>query len=98
MRRQGTYPNNLADHLIGWTDGTNTTYDLTDAQGSVLTGFSKSMIQGEQATVPTATSVTPTMGALDADKGYIDQDSDTVSMVIVLLERSFCSYELSAYW
>lgn len=36
----------LAGHLIGWTDGTSTTYDLTDAQGSVLTSFSKSAIQG----------------------------------------------------
>jgi hypothetical protein len=38
----------LVGHLIGWTDGTSTMYDLTDARGSLLTSFSASAIQALQ--------------------------------------------------
>jgi hypothetical protein len=38
----------LAGHLIGSFDGTNTTFYLTNALGSVLTSFSQSAILGEQ--------------------------------------------------
>jgi len=37
---------NLAGHLVGSTDGTTTTFYLTDAQGSLLTSFSQSAILG----------------------------------------------------
>ena len=38
----------MISYLIGSTNGTTTTYDLTDAQGSVLTSLSKSAVLGEQ--------------------------------------------------
>jgi hypothetical protein len=38
----------LAGHLIGWTNGTSTMYDLTDGQGSVLMSLSASAVQGDQ--------------------------------------------------
>ncbi len=38
----------LAGYLIGWTDGTSATYDLTDAQGSMLMSLSASAIQALQ--------------------------------------------------
>jgi YD repeat-containing protein len=37
----------IAGHLIGSTNGTATTYDLTDAEGSVLTSLSASAVLGE---------------------------------------------------
>ncbi len=38
----------IAGHLIGSTNGSATTYDLTDAQGSVLLSLSASAVTGEQ--------------------------------------------------
>jgi hypothetical protein len=49
----------ITDHLIGWTDGTSTTYDLTDAQGSVLMSLARARCRGSNSTVPTALIATP---------------------------------------
>lgn len=48
----------IAGHLIGSTNGTTTTYNLTDAEGSVLTSLSSSAVLGEQIYGPYGTSVT----------------------------------------
>ena len=42
----------LAGHLIGSTNGSTTTYDLIDSQGSVILSLTSSAIQGEQAYGP----------------------------------------------
>jgi RHS repeat-associated protein len=68
----------LSGHLIGWTDGASTTYDLTDAQGSVLASFSASAIQGEQLYSPYGTQ-RYTVGILGTDKGYTGQFYDNVT-------------------
>ena len=68
----------LAGHLIGSMDGTNTSYDLTDAQGSVLTTFNASAIQGEQNYGPYGNQ-RYTQGTIGTDKGYTGQFQDAVS-------------------
>jgi RHS repeat-associated protein len=60
----------LAGHLIGSTNGSSTTYDLTDAQGSILATFSASAIQGNQRY---------TQGSIGTDKGYTGQFQDAFS-------------------
>jgi RHS repeat-associated protein len=68
----------LAGHLIGSTNGTTTSYDLTDAQGSILATFSASAIQGEQNYGPYGNQ-RYTQGTIGTDKGYTGQFQDTVS-------------------
>jgi hypothetical protein len=46
----------IAGHLLGETNGSTTTYDLTDAQGTILLSLTSSAVQGEQ---PTGISATP---------------------------------------
>ncbi len=79
----GTYTSqidyySIAGHLIGWSNGTTTTYDLTDAQGSVLTSFSSSTILGEQLYGPYGNQ-RYIEGSLGTDKGYTGQFTDAVS-------------------
>ncbi len=79
----GTYTSqidyySIAGHLIGWSNGTTTTYDLTDAQGSVLTSFSSSTILGEQLYGPYGDQ-RYIEGSLGSDKGYTGQFTDAVS-------------------
>ncbi len=79
----GTYTSqidyySIAGHLIGWSNGTTTTYDLTDAQGSVLTSFNGSAILGEQIYGPYGDQ-RYIEGTLGTDKGYTGQFADAVS-------------------
>jgi RHS repeat-associated protein len=69
---------NLASHLIGSFDGTNTTYYMTDALDSVLTAFSQSAIQGEQVYGPFGASSYQS-GTINTAKGYTGQVHDGVS-------------------
>ena len=68
----------VAGHLIGSTNGTTTTYDLTDAQGSVLTTLSTSAVLGEQVYGPYGNQ-RYVQGTLGTDKGYTGQFHDAVS-------------------
>ncbi len=68
----------VAGRLIGWSNGTTTTYDLTDAQGSVLTIFSSGAILGEQIDGPYGNQRS-IEGSLGSDKGYTSQFADAVS-------------------
>jgi RHS repeat-associated protein len=68
----------LAGHLIGWTNGSSTTYDLTDALGSVLMSLSSSAIQGEQVYGPYGNQ-RYTQGTMGTDKGYTGQFYDSVT-------------------
>jgi RHS repeat-associated protein len=68
----------LAGHLICWTDGTSTTYDLTDAQGTVLMSLSASAVQGEQLYDPYG-SHRYAEGTLGTDKGYTGQFIDAAT-------------------
>lgn len=68
----------LAGHLIGSTDGTNTTYDLTDALGSVLLSLSTSAVVGEQVYGPYGNQ-RHIQGRLGTDKGYTGQFHDAVT-------------------
>jgi len=73
-----THYYNLASHLIGSFDGTNTTYYMTDALDSVLTAFSQSAIQGEQVYGPFGASSYQS-GTINTAKGYTGQVHDGVS-------------------
>lgn len=77
----------LAVHLIGSTNGTSTTYDLTDALGSVLMSLSSSVVQGEQVYGPYGDQ-RYTMGALGTDKGYNGQVYSGKSLNITLSRAS----------
>ncbi len=68
----------LAGHLIGSTNGSTTTYDLTDAQGSVLTSLSASAVLGEQTYGPYGNQ-RYTQGTLGTDKGYTGQFHDAAT-------------------
>jgi RHS repeat-associated protein len=68
----------LAGHLIGWTDGMSTTYDLTDAQGTVLMSLSASAVQGEQLYGPYG-SHRYAEGTLGTDKGYTGRFIDAAT-------------------
>ena len=68
----------VAGHLIGSTNGTTTTYDLTDAEGSVLTSISASVVLGEQVYGPYGNQ-RYVQGTLGTDKGYTGQFHDAVS-------------------
>ncbi|HEU5376574.1 MAG TPA: RHS repeat-associated core domain-containing protein [Ktedonobacteraceae bacterium] len=68
----------LAGHLIGSTDGSNTTFYLTDAQGSVLTSISQSAVLGEQVYGPYGNQ-RYVQGTLGTDKGYTGQFHDSVT-------------------
>ena len=68
----------LAGHLVGSTNGTTTNYDLTDAEGSILTTFSASAIQGEQNYGPYGNQ-RYTQGTIGTDKGYTGQFQDAIS-------------------
>jgi hypothetical protein len=65
-------------HLIGSTNGTATTYDLTDAEGSVLTSLSSSAVLGEQIYGPYGNQ-RYSQGTMGTDKGYTGQFQDAVS-------------------
>jgi YD repeat-containing protein len=62
----------IAGHLIGSTNGTTVTYDLTDAEGNVLTSLSSSAVLGEQIYGPYGNQ-RYTQGTMGTDKGYIGQ-------------------------
>jgi YD repeat-containing protein len=68
----------IAGHLIGWSSGTSTTYDLTDALGSVVLSFSAGGIQGEQLYGPYGNQ-RYLEGSLGTDKGYTGQFADSVT-------------------
>jgi RHS repeat-associated protein len=68
----------IAGHLIGSTNGTTTTYDLTDAEGSVLTSLSSSAILGEQIYDPYGNQ-RYTQGTMGTDKGYTGQFQDAAT-------------------
>ncbi len=79
----GTYTSQIdyysvAGHLIGWSNGATTTYDLTDAQDSVLTSFSSGAILGEQIYGPYGNQ-RYIEGTLGTGKGYTGQFADAVS-------------------
>ena len=68
----------LSGHLIGSTNGTSTTYDLTDAEGSILLSLSACAILGEQVYSPYGNQryMQRTLGT---DKGYTGQFTDAVT-------------------
>ena len=68
----------IVGHLIGWSNGTSTTYDLTDALGSVVLSFSAGAILGEQLYGPYGNQ-RYSEGSLGTDKGYTGQFVDVVT-------------------
>lgn len=79
----GTFSNQIdyyaiAGRTIGSTNGTTTTYDLTDAEGSVLTSLSSSAVLGEQLYGPYGNQ-RYTQGSMGTDKGYTGQFQDALS-------------------
>ncbi len=68
----------LAGHLIGSTNGSATTYYLTDAQGSLLTSLSASAITGEQLYAPYGTT-RYTAGSLGTAKAFTGQEAVPLS-------------------
>src|SRR5579883_267191 len=72
------HSSSLAGHLIGATDGTTTTFSLTDALGSVLLSFSQNAILGEQIYGPYGAS-RYMAGNITTAKGYTGQFHDAVS-------------------
>lgn len=68
----------LAGHLIGEFNGTATTYNLTDALGSVLTSFSKSAVIGEQTYGPYGNQ-RYSVGTIGTSKGYTGQLHDSIT-------------------
>jgi RHS repeat-associated protein len=68
----------IAGHLLGETNGTTTTYDLTDAQGTILLSLTGSAIQGEQAYGPYGNQ-RYSSGTISTDKGYTGQFDDAVT-------------------
>jgi hypothetical protein len=68
----------LAGHLIGSTNGTTTTYYLTDAQGSLLTSLSASAITGEQLYAPYGPTCS-TVGSLGTAKAFTGQEAVPLS-------------------
>jgi RHS repeat-associated protein len=68
----------IAGHLLGDTNGTITTYDLTDVQGTILLSLTASAIQGEQAYDPYG-NLRYSSGTIGTDKGYTGQFDDAVT-------------------
>ncbi|HEU5380767.1 MAG TPA: RHS repeat-associated core domain-containing protein, partial [Ktedonobacteraceae bacterium] len=68
----------LAGHLVGSTDGSSTTDELTDAQGSVLTSISQSAVLGEQVYGPYGNQ-RYVQGTLGTTRGYTGQFHDGVT-------------------
>ncbi len=68
----------IASCLPRETTNTTTTYDLTDAQGTILLSLTASAIQGEQAYDPYG-NVRYASGTVGTDKGYTGQFADAVS-------------------
>src|SRR5579885_1149524 len=68
----------LAGHLVGSTNGTTTTYYLTDAEGSLLTSLSASAITGEQLYAPYGTT-RYTVGSLGTAKAFTGQEADPLT-------------------
>ncbi|HEU5376297.1 MAG TPA: RHS repeat-associated core domain-containing protein, partial [Ktedonobacteraceae bacterium] len=68
----------LAGHLVGSTDGSSTTDELTDAQGSVLTSISQSAVLGEQVYGPYGNQ-RYVQGTLGTTRGYTGQFHDSVT-------------------
>ena len=73
-----THYYNLASHLIGSTNGTTTTFYMTDGIDSVLTAFGQSAIEGEQVYGPFGASSYQS-GLINTAKGYTGQVHDGVS-------------------
>jgi RHS repeat-associated protein len=68
----------IAGHLLGETNGSTTTYDLTDAQGTILLSLTSSAIQGEQIYDPYG-NIRYASGTIGTDKGYTGQFDDAVT-------------------
>src|SRR5579885_2983931 len=68
----------LAGHLVGSTNGSVTTYYLTDAEGSLLTSLSASAITGEQLYAPYGTT-RYTVGSLGTAKAFTGQEADALT-------------------
>ena len=68
----------LAGHLVGSTNGSVTTYYLTDAEGSLLTSLSASAITGEQLYAPYGTT-RYTVGSLGTAKAFTGQEADPLT-------------------
>ena len=68
----------LANHLIGSTNGSATTYYLTDAEGSLLTSLSSSAITGEQLYSPYGTTRYQ-VGSLGTAKAFTGQEADSLT-------------------
>ena len=68
----------MVNHLIGSTNGSATTYDLTYAEGSVLTSLSSSAVLGEQIYGPYGNQ-RYTQGTMGTDKGYTSQFQDAAT-------------------
>ena len=62
----------ISGHLIGSTNGTSTTCDLTDAEGSILLSLSASAVMGEQVYGPYGNQ-RYVQGTIGTDKGYTGQ-------------------------
>ncbi len=68
----------IAGHLIASSNGSSLTYDVTDAEGSVLLTFSGSAVLGEQAYGPYGNQ-RYTKGTIGTDKGYTGQFQDALT-------------------
>ncbi len=68
----------ISGHLIGSTDDAATIYDLTDAEGSVLTSLSINAVLGEQIYDPYGNQ-RYTQGTMGTDKGYTGQFQDALT-------------------
>jgi hypothetical protein len=71
-------------HLVGSTNGTTTTYYLTDAEGSLLTSLSASAITGEQLSAPYG----PTryaVGSLGTAKAFTGQEADPLTACPIIM-------------
>src|SRR5579885_1502584 len=68
----------VAGHLVGSTNGTTTTYYLTDAQGSLLTSLSSTTITGEQLYAPYGTTRYQA-GTLGTAKAFTGQEADALT-------------------
>lgn len=77
-----TYYYRLAGRLLGKSDGTNTTFYLTDALGSVLVGFSNvansAAIKGNQVYGPYGKQYDH-QGTLGTSKGFTGQYNDSLT-------------------
>jgi RHS repeat-associated protein len=68
----------LSGHLIGSTNGTTTTYYLTDAQGSLLISLSASALTGEQLYAPSGPT-RYTVGTPGTAKAFTGQEADLLT-------------------